>query len=225
MTTATTGAAQSAMAALLWSSTDDNGSPLDDAEPSAELTAVVARDWERFIAAAEAAGFDPELHRTGPINSAEGDATDYAAHDFILTRNRHGAGFWDGGWAAPWSDRLTKLAHQFGELDLYRNPDTEEAELYSDPDNNPGPFEQYLLIEECQTGELSAIELGPDDPLDLETLVDRWVAERFGGELMRDGELMPKLQGDFYATIHTDWRPLDSVVVWESGGFYLRDAS
>lgn len=223
-TGALSGAARSALTALLWSSTDDDGASLDDAEPSAELCAVVSRDWQRFITAAEAAGFDAEQHRTGAINSAEGNATDYAAHDFILTRNRHGAGFWDGGWAAPWGDRLTKLAHQFGELELYRDPETGAAELYSDPDSDPGPFEQYLLIEECRSGDLNAIELAPDDALDLEALVDAWIAARSGGELCRDGELMPKLEGDYYATIHTDWRPIGSAIVWESGGFYVKEA-
>lgn len=123
------GAARSALATLLWSSTDFDGEPLDDAEPSAELCAVVARDWRRFITAAEAAGFDPEQHRTGALGSVDGDATDYAAHDFILTRNRHGAGFWDGGWAAPWGDRLTALADQFGELEIYLDPETGVADL------------------------------------------------------------------------------------------------
>ena len=26
---------------------------------------------------------------------------EYAGHDFWLTRNGHGAGFWDGDWIAP----------------------------------------------------------------------------------------------------------------------------
>lgn len=34
-------------------------------------------------------------------------------HDFYLTRNRHGAGFWDRGLGAL-GDRLTKAAHSWG---------------------------------------------------------------------------------------------------------------
>ena len=42
-----------------------------------------------------------------------------AGHDFWLTRNRHGAGFWDGDYKKSIGEQLTKLAHSFGELNLY----------------------------------------------------------------------------------------------------------
>lgn len=38
-----------------------------------------------------------------------------AGHDFWLTRNRHGAGFWDDGWPEDAEKTLTDLAHSFGE--------------------------------------------------------------------------------------------------------------
>lgn len=85
-----------------------------------------------------------------------------------------------------------------------------------------GPFEVYLAVEDCRSGEIETMEISPDDPLDLETLLDQWIADRYCGELCRDGELMPRLQGEGYAWIQTDWRPLDSVVVWEAGGFFLK---
>lgn len=114
-----------AMHTLLWSECDDDGTPLDtiDARPSAELMQRVANDVSDFMDRAEALGFDAEQHRIGPINAAEGDAWDYAAHDFILTRNHHGAGFWDGDWIAPWGDRLTELAHTYGEINCYVGDD------------------------------------------------------------------------------------------------------
>lgn len=84
--------------------------------------------------------------------------------------------------------------------------------------------ECYLAVEECRSGELEIFALADDDLLDLETLVDQWIAESSGGELMRDGDIMPKLRGEYYAWIQTDRRPLDSAVVWESGGFYVREA-
>lgn len=106
------------MRALLWSECDDDGNPLDtiDAYPSVTLMRRVAHDVYTFMERAEAMGFDAELHRTGPITDQDGDAWAYAAHDFILTRNHHGAGFWDGDWAEPWGERLTELAHSYGEL-------------------------------------------------------------------------------------------------------------
>lgn len=39
------------------------------------------------------------------------------AHDFWLTRNRHGAGFWDGDYPDG-GRKLTKMAHIYGSVDL-----------------------------------------------------------------------------------------------------------
>lgn len=47
-----------------------------------------------------------------------GWAPDQAGHDYWLTRNGHGAGFWDRGCQA--GDQLTKIAHGFGAIDLYQ---------------------------------------------------------------------------------------------------------
>ena len=41
-----------------------------------------------------------------------------AGHDFWLTRNGHGAGFWDRGLGEP-GDRLTDACKTFGEFNLY----------------------------------------------------------------------------------------------------------
>lgn len=46
-----------------------------------------------------------------------------AGHDFWLTRNGHGAGFWDGDWPEPMADQLDTLAKGFGEVDLMINAD------------------------------------------------------------------------------------------------------
>jgi hypothetical protein len=113
-----------ALTTLLWCSVDpDSGEPLDSAEfrPSLELQNRVAADWQRFRDAAEAMGFDAEEHCAQMLHpDNEGDAWNAAAHDFILTRQGHGTGFWDcGRWHAPWGDRLTDLCKQFGELDCY----------------------------------------------------------------------------------------------------------
>lgn len=40
-----------------------------------------------------------------------------AGHDFWLTRNRHGAGFWTRGLGAV-GDDLTEAAHAYGSVDL-----------------------------------------------------------------------------------------------------------
>lgn len=36
-------------------------------------------------------------------------------HDFWLTRNGHGSGFWDRGYDKALADELTLIAHEFGE--------------------------------------------------------------------------------------------------------------
>ena len=43
-------------------------------------------------------------------------------HDLWLTRNRHGAGFWDRGLGEI-GDKLTELAHSYGDVTLYIGDD------------------------------------------------------------------------------------------------------
>ena len=45
-----------------------------------------------------------------------------AGHDFWLTRNGHGAGFWDRGLGKP-GDDLTEAAHTFSEVSLVLGDD------------------------------------------------------------------------------------------------------
>lgn len=40
-------------------------------------------------------------------------------HDLWLTRNHHGAGFWDGDWPEPVGTALTDLTKKFKELSIY----------------------------------------------------------------------------------------------------------
>lgn len=44
-----------------------------------------------------------------------------AGHDFYLTRNRHGAGFWDGDYPEDIGRRLTDAAHVYGSADVWFN--------------------------------------------------------------------------------------------------------
>lgn len=112
-----------ALICLLWSETDTNGAPLDTlgVPISDSLRTLVRRDWERFREDAETLGFNAEVHCARMLHpDNEGDAWNAAAHDFILTRNHHGTGFWEPGrWCAPWDRKLTKLAHSFGSLCAY----------------------------------------------------------------------------------------------------------
>ena len=58
-------------------------------------------------------------------DNAEDIGTDYgsAGHNFWLTRERHGSGFWDAGLEPGPSKRLTDAAHAYGSFDLYVGDD------------------------------------------------------------------------------------------------------
>jgi hypothetical protein len=113
-----------AIAAFLFSEGSEPGTRISN-----DLQMRIAQDWDRFRDAAEDLGFDAVEHRATTIDPTEGDEWDYAAHDFILTRNHHGAGFWDGDWVAPWGDRLTALAQTFPQLESYLD-DNDTLQLY-----------------------------------------------------------------------------------------------
>ena len=91
---------------------DDNGKPLDanydldDLAP--ETLAKVVEDCQAF-------------QRDNAVDI--GDQYERAGHDFWLTRNRHGAGFWDGDWEEAVGERLTAASHAFGEIDWYIGDD------------------------------------------------------------------------------------------------------
>ena len=103
----------------LWSSTDESddrgGSPLDDSygvdDLADETLASMAEDCAEFERKAR--------HILGKI-----DDLDYelVGRDFWLTRNGHGAGFWDGDWG-EFGDTLTELCKPFGECYLYVGDD------------------------------------------------------------------------------------------------------
>ena len=109
-----------------WSSTDDKGDPLDstygpsDLAPAtlARMTADCARFWEAQCEVIQSA-IDTDQVKCGP----DFDAYGRAGHDFWLTRNGHGAGFWDGDWPEPQAAYLTAAALAFGECDLYVGDD------------------------------------------------------------------------------------------------------
>lgn len=49
---------------------------------------------------------------------------EYAGHDFWLTRNGHGCGFWDGDWP-KFGKRLTILTKKYRELNIWINDNNE----------------------------------------------------------------------------------------------------
>lgn len=101
-------------------STPEGGAPLDDNYGVEHVDAATLRrmraDCERF----------QELYGDliADDNLARGIGSDeQAGHDFWLTRNGHGAGFWDGDWREEAGETLTAAAKSFGEFDLYVGDD------------------------------------------------------------------------------------------------------
>jgi hypothetical protein len=100
----------------LWSSTDNSddqgGEPLDanyspdDIAP--ETLERMRADCAKFYAA---------------NRDDIGGEDARAGHDFWLTRNGHGAGFWDGDWPEEIGERLTAASKAFPEVDLYVGDD------------------------------------------------------------------------------------------------------
>ena len=92
--------------AALWASTDDDGQPLDksfllsdiDNDTQAQMRDDCVAFWE--------------AHRLLIVDNPE-----VAGHDFWLTRNHEGAGFWDGDWADN-GEALTQASHAFGTYTL-----------------------------------------------------------------------------------------------------------
>ena len=100
---------QSYIETALWSSTGDDERPLDDKYTPSDLTvatlAKMKSDCDRF--------------QRENARDLESGSDSRGGHDFWLTRNGHGAGFWDGDWPEPQATRLTDAAKSFGSFDLY----------------------------------------------------------------------------------------------------------
>ena len=106
----------------LWCSTAD-GAPEDDG----------SGQWDTSF---QSYGCDTSDIAPETIAAIEDDCADFynghhelwedderAGHDFWLTRNHHGAGFWDGDYPEDIGDQLTVASHAYGEVDLYFGDD------------------------------------------------------------------------------------------------------
>ena len=108
----------------LWSSNDGDDEPLDanygidDIDPDtlskrvADCAAFQARHYDLIVA-------EGSCLRCGP----DYDEVGHAGHDFWLTRNGHGAGFWDGDWSKVAGTILDNAAKAYPEIDLYVGDD------------------------------------------------------------------------------------------------------
>ena len=111
--------------AALWSSTDNSndqgGDPLDKNYSASDIAPATLEAMKR-----DCADFQEKY---GDLLSEIQLSDDQAGHDFWLTRNGHGCGFWDGDWdytdygESNWGYALTNRAETFPECDLYVGDD------------------------------------------------------------------------------------------------------
>lgn len=111
------------VSAALWASDDDNGECLwenysqDDIAP--ETLAAIEKDCADFLNVFWRDLFVPGVYcGRGKLHAVE-----MAGHDFWLTRNGHGAGFWDGDWLMPYSVQFDTYSKSVGAFTLYVGDD------------------------------------------------------------------------------------------------------
>ena len=80
----------------------------------------------------------------------------------------------------------------------------------------------YLHVQELRSGETWIVPIKGKMVLDLKTRVQAWIKSQFDGIGHLDGDLMPRLDGDYYAKTMTDERDPDCGICWEGAGFYVR---
>ena len=97
----------------LWSSTDNSdesgGDPLDANYSIEDFTTYSIKK-----AISDCAAFQ---EKNSDLWHEDEKSDSSAGHDFWLTRNGHGAGFWDGDYPIN-GDRLTDECKQYGELHI-----------------------------------------------------------------------------------------------------------
>ena len=104
--------------ALYFTDTGDVDQPPVDAELSAGARKTLERDCRDFWQKVGDTIMSEECDHVCVSSRAED-----AGHDFWLTRNQHGSGFWDGDWDARYASLLTEVSEQFGECTTYLGDD------------------------------------------------------------------------------------------------------
>lgn len=105
---------QAFITALLWSEMDEDGDPIDnyydETDLSEELKEKIETDCKKF--------FDENYEI---MVNANRDFSRHG-HDFCLTRNGHGVGFWDRGYGNL-GNILTEKCKPYGEINAYIGDD------------------------------------------------------------------------------------------------------
>lgn len=102
---------QAYLLCAVWSSNDEEGNPLDDNygpdDADAETRQKAVEDCTQFLALCDGAKLDLKDWSDGQIG-----------HDFWLTRNGHGAGFWDRG-RGDVGEKASDIACTFSSVNVW----------------------------------------------------------------------------------------------------------
>jgi hypothetical protein len=102
----------------LWASNDEHGNALDDVYTTGDISDETKQSASEacgdFVRQCVEGGIHLDMHYPGNAGGV--------GHDLFLTRNRHGAGFWDRGLGEV-GDELTEIAHIMGGSDFYVGDD------------------------------------------------------------------------------------------------------
>lgn len=101
-----------ALAAWLWSEVDLDGNPMDGTYSVSDVAPEERTKWREEIA----------NFVTANAEDLNGIELEQIGHDFTLTRNGHGAGFWDRGLGER-GQRLTDACGPFGGADAFESTD------------------------------------------------------------------------------------------------------
>lgn len=116
--TALTGAIES----LLWSELDDNGEPFDNNHTVDDINVHDVRNLSAMLAEFVHTDYDDNRYPVWlAIHNQDIEATQFG-HDFILTANGHGAGYWDRGYGKD-GEYLTDMCKPYGDISLYKGDD------------------------------------------------------------------------------------------------------
>jgi hypothetical protein len=110
----------------LWSSNDEStpagGEPMDQ---NYSLDDISDKTLEQAIADCTKFQSEMALYLTEEdlVKPGRFEPLTHGGNDFWLTRNGHGAGFWDGDWNEPAATKLTDACKAYREINLYGGDD------------------------------------------------------------------------------------------------------
>lgn len=109
---------------ILWSSCDDSEIPLDRNYSAEDINQECLNrlyfEYTQFVNSVEkqiTAIFGDNWESIDEFYDIIQPIENQTEHDYIMTRNGHGCGFWDGDWMSGIADILTDAAKSFPEID------------------------------------------------------------------------------------------------------------